>query len=69
MSVETHEWLGRIIGLSFDWIGQIYEVKGNTDQVPHLIASKPQKAVMGFLLKAVKSGENLRKQRDLIETI
>lgn len=23
-SVDTHEWLGRIIGLSFDWIGDLW---------------------------------------------
>lgn len=57
-STETHEWLGRISGLSFDWIGQIYEVKGNTEQVLHLIASKTQKTAFGLLSNTVKSGQN-----------
>lgn len=64
MSVETLEGLSRIIGLPFDWIGQIYEVKGNTDLVPHLIVSKPQKAVMEFLLNAVKIYSNLERTKE-----
>lgn len=66
-SVETHEWLGRIIGLSCYWIEQIYEVKEKAEQVPQLIClQKSQSYHGGFYWLLSKMVKTMRGQKNVI---